>query len=81
MDGSRFEKPYSSFNTLAYQKRSKFPAKDASTLPHLHELVWPHIGSFNSILDDGLLDLTVQNLEKREIVDANGNRLCCKSFS
>lgn len=48
---------------------------ETSSFNHLHELVKPHLDSFNSIFDDGLLDLAVCAIEPRYMVDASGNTL------
>ncbi len=66
-----------SFHTLDYVMRSKNPSDGDPDVPALHELPRPHIDSFDSIFDDGLLDLAVSNLDRKEIVDATGNRLSC----
>lgn len=66
-----------SFQTLDYVHRSVHPSTGEADVPALHELPRPHIDSFDSIFDDGLLDMAVQNLDPKELIDAAGNRLTC----
>lgn len=66
-----------SFHALDYVKRSVHPSSGEADVPALHDLPKPHIESFDSIFDDGLLDLAVQNLDPKEIVDPSGNRISC----
>ena len=63
------------FNTLHHFNSSRHPPKDGSDYPSLHALIRPHIDSFNSIFDDNLLDLALQNIEPRQLVDTAGNKL------
>lgn len=63
------------FNTLCHFNSSRHPPKDGSDYPSLHALIRPHIDSFNSIFDDNLLDLALQNIEPRQLVDTAGNKL------
>lgn len=65
------------FGTADYVRRSIHPSQSEPDVPALHELPRPHIDSFDSIFDDGLLDLAVQNLDPKEIVDSAGNRINC----
>src|ERR1700677_5122287 len=67
------------FNTLKFTRSATNPSDVQSDYPTLHELIRPHIDSFNSIFDDQLLDLALHNLEVREVVDPAGNRLNCMS--
>lgn len=69
-----------SFGTLNFVKQSVHPSDLDADITALHELPRPHIDSFNSIFKDGLLDLAVKNLEPKELVDAAGNRITCKTF-
>lgn len=70
-----------SFQTLDYVHRAVHPSTSEPDVPALHELPRPHIESFDSIFDDGLLDMAVQNLDPKEIIDAAGNRLSCMNHS
>lgn len=67
-------KPFS-FNTLQREEKFQEPSKTASEFPTLQALIQPHLQSFNSIFDDGILEAAVKNLEPRVIRDENGNRL------
>lgn len=66
-----------SFHTLDFVKRAVHPSGSEADVPALHELPRPHIDSFDSIFEDGLLDLSVQNIDPKEIVDNVGNRISC----
>lgn len=70
-----------SFQTLDYVHRAVHPSTSEPDVPALHELPRPHIDSFDSIFDDGLLDMAVQNLDPKELIDAAGNRLSCTNRS
>ncbi|PJF18528.1 DNA-directed RNA polymerase subunit beta [Paramicrosporidium saccamoebae] len=65
----------SSFETLKFYNSARHPSSAESDTPRVHELIRPHIDSFNAIFDDGLLDRSVANLEVRESEDGRGNRL------
>ena len=60
---------------LKFQEMATKPNQQSSNYPQLHFLIKPHIDSFNSIFSAGLLDSSIQNLEPREVVDIEGNRL------
>jgi len=69
-----------SFKTLEREQDAIHPPTDASKLHKLHELIAPHLDSFNAIKEipgarKGLLDLAVADIEKREAKDSFGNRL------
>lgn len=66
-----------SFRTLDFVRQAIHPSEDEPDVPALHGLVRPHVDSFDSIFDEGLLDLAVANLDSKEIMDANGNRISC----
>ena len=63
------------FGQLLFHQESSNPSDEQSPLPHLHDLIRPHIDSFNSIFDDGLLELAAADLEPRILTDHLGNRL------
>src|ERR1700722_12460412 len=63
------------FNTLHNFNSSRHPPTNDSDYPSLHALIRPHIDSFNSIFDANLLDLALQGIEPRQMVDAAGNKL------
>lgn len=65
----------SSFQTLRFYNTAHNPSEVESDVPDIHALIQPHIASFNAIFDQGLLERSVQNLEAREVEDAQGNRL------
>lgn len=62
------------FDTLKLVGNATKPPAE-SEAPLLHELVKPHLQSFNSIFEDHLLDAAIRNLEPVELVDNNGNKL------
>lgn len=66
-----------SFHTLDFVKQAVHPSEVEPDVPALHELIRPHIDSFDSIFDDDLLNLAVASLDRKEIIDANGNRINC----
>lgn len=66
-----------SFHTLDFVEKAVHPSEVEADVPALHELPRPHIDSFDSIFEDGLMDLAIQNLDPREIIDTNGNRISC----
>jgi len=66
-----------SFHTADFVERAVHPSRAEADVPALHELPRPHIDSFDSIFDHGLLDLAVQNLDPKEIIDSAGNRINC----
>lgn len=68
-----------SFGTLPSQNYSVHPPKE-SMFEGVHDLLRPHIDSFNAIFEpsgeeDSLLAVAVRNLETKEIVDKQGNKL------
>lgn len=65
------------FGMADYVRRSVHPSRSEPDVPALHELPRPHIDSFDSIFDDGLLEMAVQNIDPKEIVDNAGNRINC----
>lgn len=71
---TRPTRPFS-FNTLKREEGFREPSKSTSEFPVLQALIQPHLQSFNSIFDDGILEASVKNLEARVIRDENGNRL------
>lgn len=64
-----------SFQTLKYYKAARFPSSAESDTPLVHNLIQPHIASFNALFDADTLEKSVQNLEVREVEDGRGNRL------
>lgn len=75
-----------SFRTIEREQEGKNPSRKGTTVPKLHELILPHLESFNAIKatndgrGPGLLDLSIADLEPREITDTFGNSLKCKKF-
>lgn len=65
-----------SFAALPAQDYSVNPPKQ-SMFEGVHELLRPHIDSFNAIFEgsDNLLSTCITNLDRREIVDNMGNKL------
>ncbi|CAI5760164.1 unnamed protein product [Candida verbasci] len=69
------------FNTLQRENRFKNPPTDKNDIyPLLRDAVQPHIGSFNALTDDNLLNLGVKDIGKKTIFDNNegiitGNKL------
>jgi DNA-directed RNA polymerase I subunit RPA2 len=63
--------------TLRAQKYAEEPAPHASMYPDMHELMRPHLDSFNALFDarENMLALAVAGLDRREVRDALGNRL------
>jgi DNA-directed RNA polymerase I subunit RPA2 len=71
------------FETLRREHSFKTPSANSSTAPILHELVAPHIESFNSLFDDsglpdgdgtgeGLLSLALKDIGSRVVFDGAG---------
>ena len=65
-----------SFGTVPAQDYSVNPPS-TSMFEGVHELLRPHIDSFNAIFDEpeSLLSVCIANLDRREIVDVNGNKI------
>ena len=51
------------------------PSTSRSDVASLHSLIRPHIDSFNSIFEVGLLEVAVADLDPRDIFDSNGNSI------
>lgn len=64
-----------SFGTIELNQSFINPSSSGSDVASLHTLIRPHIDSFNSIFDDGLLDAAVADLDPRDIFDSNGNSI------
>lgn len=65
------------FGTVPAQSYSVNPPKQ-SMFEGVHELLRPHIDSFNAIFGDeqeSLLSVAVRNLDAREIIDSQGNKI------
>ena len=62
-------------NLLPFTQRSTTPNPVESNFPQLHGLVMPHVDSFSSIFQAGLLESAVQGIEAREMLDPAGNRI------
>jgi hypothetical protein len=73
-----------SFNTIERENQGRNPSKKSTTVPRLHELIAPHLDSYNAIrainggMGPGLLDLAVRDLDERDVQDPFGNSLKCK---
>lgn len=65
------------FDTLATSDYSTNPPI-STPYQSLHDLIKPHLESFNSIFDDGLLDTAVNSIEPRYVTDNAGNILKSK---
>lgn len=75
--GSRPSRNPQSFHTLDFVRQAVHPSEVEADVPALHELIRPHIDSFDSIFEDDLLGMAVASLDRKEIIDANGNRINC----
>lgn len=69
----------SSFGSVAAQEYSVNPPRE-SMFEGVHELIRPHIDSFNAIFEssedsESLLSVAVKNLDTKELVDSRGNKL------
>lgn len=65
------------FNTLKTTKRFQDPPKDNNAYPLLQEAIYPHIHSFNGLVDGtngGLLNLAVKDIGKKVVFDSNDYR-------
>ncbi|KAK9449470.1 uncharacterized protein V1518DRAFT_416088 [Limtongia smithiae] len=60
-----------SFNTVEREKYFRNPPADKSAFPALAEAVAPHIGSFNALTTNGLLDRAVQDIGEKTVFDSN----------
>ena len=66
-----------SYETLSLNESFRYPSKTAATVPILHELVAPHIESFNALFQDGsdgregLIALGVKDIGSRVIFDGD----------
>ena len=73
------------FETIAREKNGVTPSPGKTTVPDLHELIRPHLDSFNAIRSlnnnrsKGLLDVAIADLDKRDMKDSFGNKLECTS--
>jgi hypothetical protein len=77
------------FNTLERERAAIQPNKKKTHVPGLHELIKPHLESFNAIKETtgstgqkgkGLLDLAVADMDHRDIKDSFGNKIECMDF-
>lgn len=70
--------PHHTFNTLDRERSFSQPSQTGSDFPVLHELVAPHVESFNRLFKDsdggpGLLDKAIEDIPSRVIFDGNSN--------
>ena len=71
------------FDTLKYGETAQTPSNKKTRVPGLHELIRPHLDSFNAIKatnqgrGPGLLEMAVADLDHQKIKDASGNVLEC----
>ena len=63
----------SSFETLKREESFRTPNFKESDYPALHDLIRPHLDSFNALFSCDLLNKAVSNLNNRTIRDSNGN--------
>ncbi|KAK9458712.1 uncharacterized protein V1516DRAFT_693446 [Lipomyces oligophaga] len=70
-----------SFNTLEREAYFRNPPKDKSAFPLLKEAVAPHIGSFNALTTDGLLDYAVKDIGEKTIFDSNETQKSGNKFT
>jgi len=68
-------KSQDNFDILSSQRMSIFPNPDGTDTPAVHDLVRPHLESWNSIFETGLLERSIALLDEREIHDSKGNVL------
>lgn len=68
-------KSENNFSILTSQRTAIFPNLDGSDTPAVHDLVRPHLESWNSIFETGLLERSIALLDEREVCDSNGNVL------
>lgn len=72
------------FRTLERERDAIHPSTTTTKFPKLHELIAPHLESYNAIKEiqgargKGLLDLLVEDIDKRQVKDSFGNKLECK---
>jgi DNA-directed RNA polymerase I subunit RPA2 len=75
------------FFTVSTRNQFVSPSPEGTAYPALHELIKPHIESFNALKETnsgrgkGLLELAVQDLDRRTVRDQHGNRLDCLCFN
>lgn len=72
------------FKTLQRQREALAPPTGSSKFPELHELIRPHLESFDAIKEmpglksgRGLLDASVSMIDRRVLKDNNGNKVEC----
>jgi DNA-directed RNA polymerase I subunit RPA2 len=73
------------FNTLERERAAVRPSKKSTHTPELHELIRPHLDSFNAIKETvgtggkgkGLLELAIEDMDRRDVKDSFGNKLEC----
>lgn len=81
--------PRTNFNTLERERQFRHPSKTESHYKAAHELIRPHLESFNALFEGenggrGLLDLAVKDLEQKVVFDqkdGKGNKLISQSLS
>lgn len=75
--------PQTNFNTLERERRFRNPSKTDPHFAEAHELIKPHIESFNALFEGengrkGLLELAVKDLEQKVVFSeraGKGNKL------
>lgn len=78
--------PSTSYNTLQREHNFRHPSSSRPHYPQAHELIKPHIESFNALFgdgqEDGLLQLGISDLDEKVMFDGKveegkpwGNRL------
>lgn len=70
--------PFSSFGTLSRENTFRHPSTQASENLAIHQLIEPHITSFNALFDGpdgspGLLALAIADLPSKVVFDAEKN--------
>lgn len=80
--------PSTSYGTLKREHNFRHPSTSQPHFPEAHELIKPHIESFNALFDhDGLLEQGIQDLDEKVIFDGQatearplGNKLTSQSL-
>jgi DNA-directed RNA polymerase I subunit RPA2 len=57
-----------SFETLQREKRFVNPSSEKSEISDLHDLIRPHIDSFDAIFDQDLLQKAIRHIETKQII-------------